>query len=465
MTNMMTRYVASVLVSLVSAFPGQIPASKPASAPALADDPRVHWAEKSAVRVRTVDPRDEDFRDLQPLKAVIGNAQIVMLGEISHGDGTTMLAKSRLVKFLHQQMNFDVVVFESGLYDMSQSWKAIQQGKEPVEAVQRSLTPVWSHSPQVAELLHYVGRSARSSRPLALSGFDLQPSLLTRDMLLGELDAFAGRLGVTSEVTTPGSPLRELAENLTGFKYAQKGLPAPDAATRQQFYDDLELLRTRLAAAATAATRADVDYWRQIVLSSLKSYGELKWFDVDHGMAADPEWVSFNMRDKQNADNVMWLADHAYRGKKIIVWGATMHIVRNAGSIEATIDPKDPRRSYRGMVPMGAEVWRRAGSRMFSIGFTCYEGVNGIGAPGDEQGFRSPITSDQDPSIELEEILNAARFDYALLNFRKASGAGAWLTAPIVSRPLANQGMRAVWPNVLDAMFFIRVMQPNEATR
>jgi erythromycin esterase len=313
-------------------------------------------------------------------------------------------------------------------------------------------------------VLQYVGRSARTPRPLALSGFDLQPGYFTRDMLLGELDAFAGRLGVRSEVTTPGSPLRELAENLMGFKYAPKGLRAPDAATRQRFSDDLEQLRSRLAAAATAATRADVDYWRQIVLSSLKSYGELKWYDVEHG-PADPEWVSFNMRDKQNADNVMWLADQAYRGKKIIVWGATMHIVRNAGSIEATIDPKDPRRSYQGMVPMGAEVWRRAGSRMFSIGFTCYEGVNGIGATGDPQGFRSEIKSDQDPSIELEEILNAARFDYALLDFRNSSGAGAWLKAPIVSRPLANQGMRAVWPNVLDAMFFIRVMQPNEATR
>ena len=89
-----------------------------------------------------MDPRDEDFRDLQPLKAVIGNSQIVMLGEISHGDGTTMLAKSRLVKFLHQQMNFDVVVFESGLFDMSHAWKTIQEGKDPVEAA-TGIEPVY----------------------------------------------------------------------------------------------------------------------------------------------------------------------------------------------------------------------------------------------------------------------------------------------------------------------------------
>jgi erythromycin esterase len=71
-----------------------------------------------------------------PLKRIIGDSRIVMLGEISHGDGTTFLAKSRLIKLLHQQMNFDVLVFESGFYDMSKVWESIQQGQDPVAAVQ-----------------------------------------------------------------------------------------------------------------------------------------------------------------------------------------------------------------------------------------------------------------------------------------------------------------------------------------
>ena len=50
--------------------------------------------------------------------------------------------------------------------------------------------------------------------------------------------------------------------------------------------------------------------------------------------------------------------------------------------------------------------------------------------------------------------------------WRKLPAAGGeWLKTPIVSRPLASQGMRAVWPNVFDARFFIRVMEPNLATR
>src|SRR6476646_1280732 len=95
------------------------------AASALADEPqatpqreaRVAWLKEHAVGLRSIDPADEDFADLEPLRKVIGDARIVQLGEQSHGDGATFHAKARLIKFLHQKMGFDVLAFESGLYD------------------------------------------------------------------------------------------------------------------------------------------------------------------------------------------------------------------------------------------------------------------------------------------------------------------------------------------------------------
>ncbi len=458
-----SRFSAIAAVVVLGAIVSVTSAQSPAPAD-LSSDPRVRWLEKEAVKVRTVDPADGDFRDLQPLRNVIGNSRVVMLGEISHGDGTSFLAKSRLVKFLHQQMNFDVLAFESGFYDMSKVWESIQQGQEPVVAARRGLLPVWSRSPPVKNLLEYIGTSAKASRPLALAGFDLQASPVSRESLLVELDALVARLGIASDITTPGSPARTLALNLLGGKYGAQGMPAPDAAAREAFYNGLEALRARLASSTTASNEAQTSFWRQVVLSSLESYAEMTWWDREHGFA-ERGWVSFNMRDRQNADNLLWLADHQYRGKKIIVWGATMHLARQASTIEATIDPKNPRQPYTGIVTLGERVWRRIGQQVFVIGFTCYEGSMGIGDPKDNDGsFLSAVQKDQDPSIELEELLNAAGFDYALLDLRKPAAHGEWLKAPIISRPLAGQGMRAVWPNVLDAMFFIRVMEPNLAT-
>ena len=434
----------------------------------IATDARVKYLEQHAVRVRTVEPADEDFRDLQPLKRVIGRAPIVMLGEASHFDGTTLLAKSRLVKFLHQEMNFDVLVFESGFYDLAKAWEAIAQGQGVADAITPALAPVWSRSPQLASLFEYIGVSAQSRRPLTLAGFDLQPYGITPKSLLSELGKVAAEFGISEAVTTPGSAAHTLAIDVFARKFVPpSGLPAPDETARRAFYAGLDSLRGKLASIATARKSPHAAFWAQVVSSSLRSYTEKVWWDREHGFA-DRDWHSYNMRDRQNASNLLWLADHAYRGRKMIVWGATVHLMRHASTIDPNIDPQSPQRPYTTMVPMGDEVERRAGSRAFTIGFTAYEGVTGIGEPGapnDNDNYHSDIRRDQDTSIEMEELLHAAGFEFAVVDLRNPGRAGGWLKSPIVSRAVAHQGMRASWPGVLDALFYIREMAPNLAKR
>lgn len=76
----------------------------------VADTPPAEVLAQRAVAVRSIDPGDEDFADLQPIARALRNARIVLLGEATHGDGGTFLAKSRLIKFLHQELGFDVLV-------------------------------------------------------------------------------------------------------------------------------------------------------------------------------------------------------------------------------------------------------------------------------------------------------------------------------------------------------------------
>src|SRR5579864_1991081 len=64
--------------------------------PALADDSeRIAWLKSHAAQLRSIDPADADFADLEPIRRAIGEARIVMLGEQSHGDGATFRAKTR----------------------------------------------------------------------------------------------------------------------------------------------------------------------------------------------------------------------------------------------------------------------------------------------------------------------------------------------------------------------------------
>src|SRR3569833_49275 len=77
--------------------------------------------QKDLITVRSIDPADEDFSDLVPLIDKFGTARVVQLGEPGHGAGSSFSAKARLVKFLHERMGFEVLVWESGLYDVGLS--------------------------------------------------------------------------------------------------------------------------------------------------------------------------------------------------------------------------------------------------------------------------------------------------------------------------------------------------------
>ena len=94
--------------------------------------------------------------DLQPLKETLAHARIVLLGEQSHGGGTTYEAKVRLIKFLHQEMGFEVMAFESGLYDCAKIKQQIDAGKPMGQAVLNSMFYMYATSNEVQPLFHYM---------------------------------------------------------------------------------------------------------------------------------------------------------------------------------------------------------------------------------------------------------------------------------------------------------------------
>src|SRR5260221_5450981 len=133
--------------------------------PAPEHDPRVTWLAKNAMRIRSLDVSDVDFSDLEGLRAALKGARVVMLGEHRHDEGTALLAKARLVRFLHEQMGFNVLAFESGLYDCPKAWEFIVKGEEPRKALSRGVFAIWSQSREVQPLFDYIGREAKGAHP------------------------------------------------------------------------------------------------------------------------------------------------------------------------------------------------------------------------------------------------------------------------------------------------------------
>ncbi|MBY0432591.1 MAG: hypothetical protein K2U26_00610, partial [Cyclobacteriaceae bacterium] len=125
-------------------------------------------------KIRTIDSKDEDFSDLQFLKKTLENKRVVLLGEQSHGDGATFEAKVRLIKFLHQQMDFDLLVFESPMFDNFIAQGKITSSNVATTPLKESIFWLWSETKEFEELIKYVHKRPVPGDTLLIGGFDCQ---------------------------------------------------------------------------------------------------------------------------------------------------------------------------------------------------------------------------------------------------------------------------------------------------
>jgi erythromycin esterase len=404
----------------------------------LAAAPTPAGLAQEVVRLRSIDPADQDYSDLAGLRAALGNARIVQLGEQTHGDGAAFSAKVRLVEFLHRELGFQVLAFESGLYDCHRAWQSIRAGDDPAVAARDAIFPIWSASRQVRPLWEYLGRAARSRRPLELAGFDSQfTGRFSVQELLPELERFLEAPGLLS-------PLRVLVEP------GRKAAPAERQALRHAL-DDAE---RRLGTLTRRRSPPEVAFWRQL-LRSTRAQAELQFAFDDAGGLAGFVAQSNNGRDAQMADNLIWLAEQRYPGRKIIVWGATMHLIRNAAILEqraflASLRP------YEKVVNMGQLVAQHFGPQVYTLGFLAYQGHMGI-LGGLQQEIGKP------PAGSFDDLLGQTGGDNLFLDLRGRRA--SWVAAPRIARPLGYAEMSGDWSRVLDGFLFTRTMVPSDADR
>jgi len=86
------------------------------AAPPSGDHAPVEWLRMNARPCATCEPGGDD-RDLEPLRAIVGDARIVALGEVSSGTHEFFQIKRRMVKYLATHMGFTVFAIEENMPD------------------------------------------------------------------------------------------------------------------------------------------------------------------------------------------------------------------------------------------------------------------------------------------------------------------------------------------------------------
>lgn len=366
-------------------------------------------------------PREDDFADLQFLKSVIGDRRIVQLGESHHSVAEYGAVKTRLIKFLHQQMGFEVLAFESSIYECFAADLARLTASEALAA---SIFSVWAFE-DVLPLFEYLKASQAAARPLTLAGFDPQissptgvasrPEFFRR--IIGALDAvYADEVAqfdaqfIDRIQREGGQYARGEEERLVAF-YAR--LQAYLAANR-------EALSARLNDAAAPMVAERVAWSSIKLVQLLRSY------------AADPDDASLDghmaIRDRAMADNLAFLANDLYAGKKIIVWAANIH-VRHANDQTTWVFPT-----------MGGWLAKRFRDQLYTIGVYANRGT--------VPGTRSIFAIEPAEPGTMERLLTeagASPLFVDLLNQPDTDGT-RWMYEPMLSRDASISGPQAMLP-------------------
>jgi erythromycin esterase len=420
-----------------------------ASLPALAQDPgQVRWLAANSLAVRSVEPADEDFSDLMPLVQVIGGARVVQLGEATHGDGATFLAKGRLIRFLHQVMGFDVLAWESGIFDVRRVDAALRAGVASPEAAARGLNPAWPNRESMWTL-DYGRASQGTDRPIATVGFDCRVSYKeARERLFPQMVFdFFDRLDPALISKAEREDFTTMSAGLLPSEYFYKpGLRAFNRALPRRLIETIDGRRAELL---VHYPPHEIDYVRQTLVSLLA---------MDHALgpgdrpAGEPSPDGYT-RDQGMAENLLWWLNGPLRDHKVVVWAHNYHVMNDlylrtaAPGVAPVREPK----LAGPFGPMGRFLKDELGSDLYTIGFASF-----AGAAADPDAGKDHVVV---PG-ELETLLHAVGRPLLFLDLSRLP-ADHWLRVPRTGSFYFHEPHPANWTRVYDGIFFIDTQKPS----
>lgn len=387
-------------------------------------------------------------RERAALKAAIGESRVVLLGELTHGDGTAFSQKVEIVKALHATMGFDVLIWESGLYDCAEMNAALSGDKNLATVARMGVFGHWSQGAESFPVFEYARASHKTNRPLEMAGFDLQGSGTTSNSMFPDfLDWFGDRPELTAD---------DRAAIAAAFDQARAaGHAADPQAAMDEAVRAVHRTAPRFVRAFDQNPAAFREQWgdaaevREKALRLAVRYGEMleQHRELSEGKRtfADP----YNLRERVNAETLLWLLNERYKGRKVIVWGHNLHVLRTQPTRGAREAPADGELESTGRI-----IGEALGDEAYSLGV--------VAAGGEWSWLGNPPIAYREPAQDsFEALLKQTRLPVAFINLRDLP-ADHWLRKPIATT-LDQQNVLTVTAPIADAfdgLIFIDAMKP-----
>lgn len=288
--------------------------------------------------------QNPEITDFSFLKEELKDVQVVMLGENTHFDGNVFEMKTKIVQYLHQEMGFNTIAFESGIYDVWRAQKSINEGQNVAEALSNSLFSIWAKRNEFQSFIEFYNQNKKD---LKILGFDYQITGNNGNVLLAK-DLFEYAKKINHKIKFKQEDFELLLESMTN-----SGMFDEEDISYEQFKTELTSFKIKISQQKDSEEKF---YWNQIVKSLL---------ELGHDAISKEEILSTfnttsfdNIRDKQMADNLLAYLKQNPEAK-IICWGANAHFVNNMSSIT---EPK-----LKEFLPMGSYIKKELRNKVYSL--------------------------------------------------------------------------------------------------
>lgn len=271
---------------------------------------------KTVVHPIAIDPKNTDFTDLGPLGINLKTTKIVMLGE-QHGDGSVILSKIRLVKYLHEHLGYNTIFFESSMFDCFKASYSFNNNKITTkEFFKQAILPHWSTLKELNYLYGYIDSCNQTTNRISIYGFDCQLSGVFSKYLFADFVAFAGKNKI---IISDSSILNKTYQRLLTAPMLKS---QSDSLIWQARYGQFDKRVTDIIRRIYALK---TDTSELFLYKSAFAY--LSYFTSGTNNKNKKEFSNYNShRDSLMAGNFFHLLKTLPPGQKIIVWAATAHI-------------------------------------------------------------------------------------------------------------------------------------------